>query len=233
LRETATGWAGRALDDRELIADSTDTHFWELVGLRVSGHASLLLGALSFRRQQSGPGYSRQSLPSYLATACPIGERNSAGLPTVVGVELPSTRESVREFLGALDGKLLRHRVLVDKELIQVMFDLRAQNPSTERVLRRAKPVRRTVVLRTRDGHVLSGVLLDLEAKLQRDSPFLAITMGVQHTVHGNVPLPTLFVQRRYISMLSLLEDQPLEMRLSCIPFQPENANPLFLVVDV
>ncbi len=233
LRETAAGWAGRDLDDSELIADSTDGHFWELVGLRVSGHESLLLGALSFRRQTAGPGYSRQSLPSYLATDCPIGDRNSAGLSTLVRVELPTARESVSEFLGDLKGKQRRHRVLVDKELIQVMFDLRAQNPSTEKVIGRAKAVRGTVVLRTRDGHVVSGILLDLEAKLRRDPSFLAITMAVQHTVHGNVPLPTLFVQRRYISMLSSLEGRPLEEKLSCVPFQPKNANPLYLVVDV
>ena len=135
--------------------------------------------------------------------------------------------------MSNLEATRGRHHILLDKSLVQVLFDLRAQNPSKEKLGQPAKSVRQTVVMRTRDGHVLSGNLLDLEMKLRRDLPFVALTMGVQHTIHGNVPLPTLFLHRRYISMLAAADDAPLEDQLSLIAFQPENANPLHLVVDL
>ena len=57
--------------------------------------------------------------------------------------------------------------------------------------------------------------------------------MGVQHTVHGNLPLPTIFLHRHYIAMLvATSEVERLEEKLTCLPFLTSEANPLHLVLE-
>ncbi|MFQ5526768.1 MAG: hypothetical protein ACE5GX_10965 [Thermoanaerobaculia bacterium] len=233
LREISSGWTGRQADDAEVIAESVDDTFWELVGMRIRGHSTLILGAVQFRRQAAEEGHARQSLPSYLASDQAKDEVNGVVLPTVVALEFPSATESVQEFLQRLEGRSRQHRVLVEKRFIDVIFDLRAKNPSMAKLNDSARAVSQTVALRTRDGHLLSGNLLDLEVKLRRELPFIALTMGVQHTVHGNLPLPTVFLHRHYISMLAAADETGgLAEKLKCLPFQVTDANPLHLVLE-
>lgn len=233
LKETSCGWTGKRVDDDELVAPGVGNRFWELVGMRIRGHSSLMLGAVQFRRQSSDVKHARQSLPSYLASDQSKDDVNGIGLPTVVSVEFPTATESVREFLDELSGKPRRNRVLVDKSLIDVVFDLRADNPSVGKLSCPSKRVSRTVVVRTREGHLLSGNLLNLEICLSRELPFIALTMGVQHTVHGNCPLPTLFLHRGFLAMLSVVDEEtPLARQLRCTPFQVSRANPMHLVLE-
>ena len=233
LKETSCGWMGQRVDDTELIAESVDDQFWELVGMRIRGHSSLILGAIQFRRQSCDESHARQSLSSYLASDQAKDDINGVVLPAVVALEFPMATESVQEFLRELQGQSSRHRVLVDRGFIDVMFDLRAQNPSQAKLNHASSSVSKTVVMLTRDGHLLSGNLLDLEKKLRRQMPFFALTMGVQHTVHGNLPLPTVLLHRRYISMLTVADESGrLEEKLVCLPFQAAQANPLHLVLE-
>ncbi|MCP4200548.1 MAG: hypothetical protein GY769_01275 [bacterium] len=234
LRHTSSGWTAKQLEDTELVAEADDNKmFWELIGIRVKGHPGVILGAVKFRRQTSESAYARQSLPSYLALESPAGDGSAPHQRALVSLEVPDATESVPEFLRELTGKSSRHQVLVDKALIQLVFDLRTKNPSIEKLSRPAVSVRHKVVLRTRCGHVISGDLLDLDLKLHRDMPFVALTMGVQHTIHGNIPLPALFFHRRSISMLLEMSGvDELEDKLACAPFRLENANPLHLILE-
>lgn len=224
-------WSEGRQDDSTVIAQASDDRFWELLGIRVLGCPGVMLGAVQFRRQQKGDRSARQSLPYFLATPAAVGDGLAASGRPLVSVELPTALESVAEFLERLAGSTDRNPVLVDRACIQLAFDLRSRNPSVEKLGQSADSKWQQVILRTRDGHVLSGNLLDTVRKLRSDLPFVALTMVVQHSLHGNVPLPTLCLDRQYISMLYEVDESTSgEDPLNRVGFQPWTANSLHLV---
>lgn len=100
--------------------------------------------------------------------------------------------------------------LFVDTEQIELAFDFRPENPSLQRLHQgRTGAVRAPTrfAFRTRSGHVPAADAPDLQLKLHRDHPFLALQGVVQVTGRGPIRLPTLTIARRLLTLVAALPD--------------------------
>lgn len=231
----SNSWRGSAAGvprigfDPSSVAVSTDSGIREVIGLRVQGHPTCVLGAVQFRRQNDEPAsLARQSLVSFLTsprTNSEVSKQLRCG--KLVALNVPSTAEAVEEFVDRLSAGNCGSPTLLDPNLIQLAWDFRSENPSEQKTGRPAKSVIHTIVVRSAEGHVVSGVAVDIRMKLWRPTPFLAITHVVQHTAERMMPLPTLIIHRHFLSMIGVVrKSESIEAWLeSSAAFSAKTAN--------
>ncbi len=207
------------------------SHFWEVVGFRVRGVPSLVLGALRFQRQElPGRDHGRESLGAYLSSPPPpLVTRQGAARVGEISAFLPRWSETVPEFLDRLRGGVETDAVHLAPDLIEVAFDLRRDNPGAyESGQRRAGPLVPHVI-RTADGHVLYGL-----ARHQAGDPdaFVALTQAQQFAPRQKISLPAIMVNRDYVSAMAVLSDEPTRMAAAqWAPFLPATANESHLLL--
>lgn len=221
------------MPERIFLARSEPEHFWELVALRLQGHPSLIFAAVRFRRQSKERGdWARQSLVSYLSSpAREIGVAETPLPPNLIELMIPETGESILAFLErAREGGSCR-RILVDREVVELALDLRLDNPS------RHRPTGGEILgsdslhlFRTVEGHILSAYPHRLNRKLMRSEDFLALLRATQHTATTDRPLPTLVVNRSFLTMVARVEGELAGWMAHSVPFLGDLANPKHLL---
>ena len=200
--------------------------FWELIGMRLSGHPAPILGAVRFRRHDfPGVAFARESLAAYLTRPCdqPSGVPYR-GAHGGIAVLLPRSREDVSAFLRGLRAGRISKMVHLDPALIDVAFDFRMHNPyGLEALKRKASPLERRL-FRTAHGHILSGFSHDPgDTAIPED--FVAIREPVQHSAKGSVPLPALAVRSRFLALSVDVSDEATRLAARhWVPFAPASA---------
>lgn len=214
------------------VVEDGERSFWELVGFSIQGLPSLMLGALSFRRQSAGGGdYSRESLVSYLSSSVrEIGIRAAPTPHGLLEIRVPDASKPVIQWLKDCRAGEEQTPVLVNRDDILFAFDFRIENPSRSHRREGLSEVGQRYLFRTTAGHVLSALPHRLPSKLHRDDPFLALTRATQHTATRDRPLPTLVVHRRFLSMAVPIGDDATDWLHRTQPFHTDLANPSHLL---
>jgi len=204
---------------------------WELVGFRTVGLSRAVIGAIHFQSQTEAHAvFARRSLGHYLsAPPQEIGFDRETYPPGLIPVRSPSAGESIPDLLGRLKRGEPTAPLFVDADHVEVAFDFRPANPSLQRPAGEQARARR-LVFRTRDGHVLTGTTQNLGAKLRRASVFLALTEVRQHLPGHVLDLPTLVVNRGFLTMMSELSEGDLDAGSLPAAFSAETANPFHLL---
>ncbi len=199
----------------------------EVVGFRMRGHPRALMGAFILPRHHRSPvANGRPSLASFLSKPPrSVGYAVEPTAPGHITIFLPGLSESIPAFMERLreEGGSGIH---VDASVIDIAFDLRLSNPSEIRSHSHAvaKPARS--VFRTIGGHVISGVSVGLQQTLHKDDRFIALASAVQHRPSGDVPLPTLAVNRSILALQSpLSEGESHDAVRSTLAFHPDTAS--------
>lgn len=209
-----------------LARGADEAYFWELVGFRVVGLSRALLGAVHFQAQtRERSTFARRPLGHFLSSPPQNIALDRANYPAdLIEVRVPRQGESLPDLLGRLKRDEPTGTLYLDAEMIEVAFDFRAQNPSLERPRLSGAPGQR-LVIRSNEGHVLSGVATNLSARLRSQHQFVALTGVRQWLPEGELRLPTLVLHRRGLTMLTEIqegdEDAPLPH-----PFDRRRANP-------
>jgi hypothetical protein len=230
--ERLTGGEEKTPPAESVFLGSDDgSHFWEVVGFRIRGVPSLVLGAIRFQRQDlPGREHARESLGAYLsAPPPPLVTRQGAARAGEISAFLPRWSETVPEFLDRLRAGVETDAVHLSPDLVEVAFDLRRDNPGAyESGRRRAGPLV-PHALRTADGHVLYGL-----ARHQAGDPdtFVALTQVQQFAPRQKISLPAVMVNRDYISAMVVLSDEPTRLAAAqWAPFLPATANERHLLL--
>ena len=207
------------------LGAADDEFLQELIGLRVAGMPAVLLAVLSFHRR-SFPGivHARESLAGYLTSP----PRSGLPAPFVLGdgisVLLPRADEAIPSFLRALRAGRQVSSMVLDPGRIRVAFDFRGHNPSAVEAVRRAAGEPRTYVLRTVEGHVLSG---RSPVTPGEDARFLALGDVVQYTPTGSYRLVDLMVNAGWIAAWAdVTEEKPEVAARVWPPFLAGSATP-------
>ncbi|MEZ4415302.1 MAG: hypothetical protein R3E10_06075 [Gemmatimonadota bacterium] len=206
--------------------------FWEVIGLRLAGHPSPILGAVPFRMHDfPGVVHSREPLASFLSAPAVKGRggRPSLAPPGWIPILLPRARETIPGFLKALRAGRVPKPVLIDPSTIELAFDFRLENPFGLASLRR--PLLRHLI-RTERGHLITGYCHDpLEGGTQTPA-FLPIKDPVQHTVQGSRRLLGLTLRRSFITLMVDISDDETRMAAAhWVPFSPASATPHHLLL--
>ena len=196
------GGAGSA-DFLYLIRPEESSGFWELIGFRIAGFSRALVGAVQFADQSREPGrYARRSLGHYLSSPPQnIGLDRSTYPADLIELRVPRKGETIPDLLGQLKRGESTGTLYVDADMVEIAWDFRRENPSVERP-RLAEGPSQPLVLRSREGHVLSGRSANMTVKLRSNRQFLVLTSVVQWLPDGTLPLPTLVIHRRYLAMV-------------------------------
>lgn len=207
-----------------LARGTTEGFFWELVGLRVKGLTRALVGAVHFQSQtRERSTFARRPLGHFLSSPPQNIALDRASYPAdLIEVRVPCRGESLPDLLGRLKQGEPTGTLYLDAEMIEAAFDFRAQNPSLERP-RAARPVGQRLVVRSREGHVLSGVTTNLSARLRSEHQFVALAGVEQWLPEGKLRLPTLVLHRRTLTMLTEIPEG--EEGLLPHPFDRTRAN--------
>jgi hypothetical protein len=172
--------------------------FWELVGLRMTGCPVVLLAALRFQRHDlPGVPFGRESLASYLSGP-PYRSSNEPGTLAAV---LPSAMQTIPFFLRGLQVGRSVTTVNLDPSRVEVAFDFRSHSPSALAALKAKAPPLREYYLRSVAGHVLRGYSHELSARHAEENQFIAVRSPVQVTPSGSQELPSLIVNRRFVTL--------------------------------
>ena len=196
--------------------------FWELIGMRLSGHPAPILGMVRFRRHDlPGVQHARESLATYLSSP-PSGDSGRRG-PATLDVVLPRANQSIPHFLRSHRGGNGPAPVHLDPSIIAAAFDFRMENPfSIEASRLRAKPLKRRLY-RTAQGHVLTGLSHDPANPHLADS-FMAIKNPIQHTPKGRLGLPSLALNRSFVALSADVEDERTRLAAAhWVPFAPSS----------
>ena len=189
-----------------LGAEDADS-FQELIGFRMPGMTSVGLAVFAFKSHGlRGVDYARESLASYLGNP-PMPPRTGpfAAPPGSIAVLLPRADESIPQTLKALQGGRPAPSLVLEPRSIQLAFDFRGQNPSSREVVKRAAGLR-TFVVRTVEGHVLTGRSASIGAR--SDDRFVSLTEVVQVTPRGTLRLPDLILSASWIAMWTEVTDE-------------------------
>jgi hypothetical protein len=199
-------------------------HFWELVGLRLTGVPTVVLAAMRFRRHDlPGIDHARESLASYLSS--PPSPRHTDE-PGTIPVLLPSAREKIPTFLAGLRAGRVVPPVQIDPAHIQVAFDFRMHNPWAVEAFKRLAGPLRSVTFRTLDGHLVKGRSRTIHPTSGSLDPFVAVQAPVQLMGAGVLPLPTLIFNRSYVGMaVDTTEEAPRLAARNWLPFLPASAS--------
>ncbi|MEZ4422311.1 MAG: hypothetical protein R3E98_02790 [Gemmatimonadota bacterium] len=205
--------------------------FWEVIGLRLAGHPSPILGAVPFRRHElPGVLHSREPLASFLSSPATPGRGGGPLLapPGWIPMLLPRARETIPAFLRSLRAGKVPKPVLIDPGTIELAFDFRLENPFGMASLRR--PLLRHLI-RTERGHLITGYCHDpMEGSTQ--PAFLHVKDPVQHTAQGSRRLLPLAIRRSFITLMVDISDDETRMAAAqWVPFSPASATPHHLLL--
>ncbi|MDX1674046.1 MAG: hypothetical protein R3314_04500 [Longimicrobiales bacterium] len=199
----------------------------EIVGFRMRGHARAMMGAFILpRHHRSAVPNGRPSLASFLSKPPrSIGYAVEPTAPGQITIFLPDLTESIPDFMERLRGQG-GSAINVDANVIDIAFDLRLSNPSEIRKHSHAVARPARSVFRTIGGHVVSGVSVGLQQTLHKEDRFVALAAAVQHRPSGDIPLPTLAVNRSILALQSPLGDQAVDGAVrSTLAFHPDTAS--------
>ncbi len=213
------------VDSVYLGAEEGD-HFWELVGMRLSGCPMVILALVRFHRLDlPGIAYARESLASYLSKLPKPRSVDEAGALSAI---LPPCDQSIGFFLKRVRAGLRSSTVNLDPARIEVAFDFRLQNPIFMSTFRDSAEPLLDHYYRTVDGHVVRGRSHEVPATAPSGlHRFVTISSPEQVTPMGVYPLPTLFVNRKYLALRAearTREDMASVMKW--VPFIPGSASP-------
>ena len=230
--ERLAGGEGPAPDPKAVfLGPDEGSHFWEVVGFRIRGVPTVVLGALRFQRQDlPDREHARESLGTYLSSPPPpLVTRQGAARSGEVSAFLPRWAETIPEFLDRLRAGIETDAVHLSPDLVEVAFDLRIGNPGAYDLgQRRAGPLVPHAI-RTADGHVLYGL-----ARHQAGDPdaFVALTQVQQFAPRQRINLPAIMVNREYISAMVALSDEPTRLAAAqWATFLPSTANERHLLL--
>lgn len=225
-RQTGTG-SEPVTPESLYFVDGVEDALREVVGFRMRGHGSALMGAFILpRHHRSVVPNGRPSLASFLSRPPRrIGYAIDPPAPGLITAFMPDVTESIPSFMERLrrDGG---SPINVDAAVIDIAFDLRLSNPSEIREHSHAAARAQRSVFRTIGGHVVSGVSVGLQQTLHKDDRFIALAAAVQHRPSGDIPLPTLAVNRSILALQSPLSDGDLDDAVrSTLAFHPDTAS--------
>lgn len=202
-----------------------EDHFWELIGLRLTGCPVVVLAAFRFRRLElPGIPYARESLASYLSDLPTPRATDEVGMLPAL---LPHHEQQIPTFLRGLRAGRSISPVDLEPTRIEVAFDFRMENPTAVHDLREAAKPLRDHVYRTVDGHLFRGRSHEVPAGRKDRDLFLAVRSPEQVTPQGIFPLPTLIVNRRYLALrVDTTDEAASAAARNWVPFLPDNASP-------
>ncbi len=222
----AQGYATVSDPEAVFLGHQEGAFFWELIGMRLSGHPAPILGAVRFRRHDfPGVAFARESLAAYLShPSDQPGASRSTGAHGGIAVLLPRSTEEVSSFLRGLRLGKVPKPVQMDPALIDVAFDFRMHNPyGLEALKRKATPLEKRL-FRTAQGHILSGFSHDPGTGLVAED-FVAIREPVQHSAKGSVKLPALAMHTRFVALSVDISDEATRLAAGrWVPFAPASA---------
>ena len=199
------------LEPGEVFLGHVDgTYFWELIGLRISGHPGPILGCMRFRRHEfPGKTHARETLAAYLSRP-PTGIlMDGMAVPDgAVPMLLPRTTESVPAFLGNLRAGVIPDPVHLDPAAIEVAWDFRTYNPYGIESMRHRAAALRDRLVRTQRGHVVRGLSHELIRPEETRPRFLAVKEPIQITPKGRITLPSLALNQTFLAMAVDISDQ-------------------------
>jgi hypothetical protein len=207
FRNLLDGALGRSETSDFLYVTRTEGRpgFWELVALRVPGLDRALIGALHFMAQSDDPlAFARRSLGHYLTSPPqPIAAERASYPPEVLDLRVPREGESLPELLGVLKRGAPSASVHLDKAVVEIAADFRAENPSLQRPGIESGPAQRLLFL-TGSGHVLRATAINFAVKLRRPGSFVTLT-GVEQLLTSSAwtALPNLVVARSFLVAFS------------------------------
>lgn len=213
--------------------EETD-HFWEVVGLRLRGHPTVVLAAIRFQRHEyPGTPWARESLAAYLtAPPAPMASAASAARAGEISAYLPRWHESVPGFLARLRSGPDQSPVHLSRDVVEVAFDLRMANPSGMEVVKRKAGPMESYLFRTTGGHVLRGNSHGTGRNPGHDSRFVALTSCEQLTPKGRNQLPAVMLNRDFIAVAVSLADEKTRLAApNWTPFLPVTASKRHLLV--
>ena len=201
--------------------------FQELIGFRMPGMASVELAVFSFQKHGlPGVAYARESLAGYLSSPPMPPRTGPFAAPTgSIGVLLPRADETIPQALKALQAGRPAPSLVLDPRRIQLALDFRGHNPSSREVVKRSAGRLRTFVLRTLDGHVLTGRSASIGARAE--DRFVALTDVVQVTPRGTIKLPALTLNTSWLAMWADVTEDNVRIAMGYwSPFLAAEANP-------
>ncbi len=203
-------------------------HFWELIGLRLTGCPVVVLAAFRFQHLDlPGIAYARESLATYLSALPTPRATDEVG---TVPALLPHHDMQIPQFLRGLRAGRAVTPVSIEPTRIEVAFDFRMQNPTVVPDLRASAQPLRDHYYRTMDGHVFRGRSHEVPAGETGDR-FVAVQTPEQLMPHGVFPQPTLIVNRRYLALrVDTTEEAAAASARNWVPLLPENASPRHLL---
>lgn len=202
-----------------------DGHFWELVGLRLAGCPVVVLALLRFQHLDlPAIPFARESLSTYLSSLPSPRAVDEAGVLTAI---LPRQDQGISFFLKRLRAGLRVSPVSLDPARVEVAFDFRLQNPMLVPDFREGAGPLLDHYYRTVDGHLLRGRSHEIPAAAPLESHrFMAISSPEQITPGGVYPLPTLFVNRKYVALRALTGTREQTAAVTnWVPFLPAAAS--------
>lgn len=234
LARLRDGVATLARPEDVFLGPEEADHFWEVIGLRLRGHPTVVLGAVRFQRHEyPGTPYARESLAAYLTSPpAPMASSFGAANAGEITAYLPRWHESIPGFLARLRDGPDHAPVFLDRDVVDAAFDLRMTNPSgMEAVKRRAGPMDPYLV-RTTGGHVLRGRSHGTGPNPGHDARFVAITACEQLTPKGRTRLPSVMLNREFIAMAVALTDEKTRLAApNWTPFLPVTASKRHLLM--
>ena len=200
------------------------SHFWELIGLRLTGVPVVVLAAFRFQRLDlPGIPWARESLATYLSSLPTPRVTDEVG---AVPALLPHYEQPIPTFLRGLRAGRAVTPVSLEPSRIEVAFDFRMENPTAVETLREAARPLRDHYYRTVDGHLFRGRSHELPPGDARQDLFVAVRSPEQLTPHGILPMPTLIVNRRYVALrVDTTEEAAAQAARSWVPLLPESAS--------
>lgn len=211
--------------DTVYLGAEEEGYFWELVGLRLAGCPVVVLALLRFQLLElPGIAWARESLSTYLSSLPIPRAVDEAGALTAI---LPPYDQSVPFFLKRLRAGLRPSPVNLDPARVEVAFDFRLHNPTLVSDFRDEADPLRDHFFRTVDGHLIRGRSHDVPATAPRDTHrFVAISAPEQLTPSGVYPLPSLFVNRRYLALrVQARSREEMAAVMKWVPFVPASAS--------
>lgn len=207
------------------LGTEEEGHFWELVGFRLAGCPVVVLALLRFQRLDLEEiPFARESLSTYLSTLPSPRSIDEAGALSAI---LPPHDQGIPFFLKRLRAGLRATPVSLDPARIEVAFDFRLQNPVLIPDFRLDAGPLSDHVYRTVDGHLLRGRSHEIPPTVPEDlHRFLAISSPEQITPTGVYPFPTLFVNRRYLTLRARVATrEEMSALMRWVPFLPASAS--------
>lgn len=204
------------------LGGSEGQHFWELIGMRLSGHPAPVLGLVRFQRHDlPGVPFAREPLSTYLSTPTSEGRRHRPA--AMLDVVLPRANQDIPGFLRNHRSGNTPPPVRLDPSIVDLAFDFRMGNPFAIEASRLcAEPLKKRL-FRTARGHVLTGLSHD-PADPHLTDMFIAVKNPVQHSRKGRTPLPYVALNRAFVAVSAEVEDEKTRLAaVHWVPFAPSS----------